>query len=246
MKDATPIVNASFAGERGTGVYYNSAMKYDGITATDLYNGKLINSAADTGEIYNVDNIMKINPVIVKNVDGDDALEIVKNNNHNPKLITRSENKGYTVNADCDDFVVEFDICFDSLTRSQAGESKTTLFWMNIDKGFSSAFNPTYRLSGFVIKQDSQTEGSPYFAFGSGKVADFAFDTWYNIRIEYKDISTSTGTCTMFINNVQVGSTTVNASHAAETVAAIDFFNSWDETNGKVYVDNLYFGEIAK
>lgn len=242
MKDAVPTVSANFAGERGTGVYYNKALTYTGVTATDLYNSKCLTSAADTSEIYNVDNAFKINPVIVKNVDGDAALEIVKNNNHSPKLITRSENKGYTVNADCDDFVVEFDICFDSLTRSQAGESRTTLFWMNIDKGYSETFNPAYRVSGFAIKQDSQTEGSPYFAFGSGKVADFAFDTWYNIRIEYDNVSSNSGTCTMYINNVKVGTANVNTNFAMETAASVAFFNSWDETNGKVYLDNLYFG----
>jgi hypothetical protein len=84
----------------------------------------------------------------------------------------------------------------------------------------------------------------PYFAFGGENVADLAFDTWYNIRIEYKDVSTDSGTATMYINNVEVGVASVNTSFSLETLASIEFFNSWSETNGKVYIDNLYFGVL--
>ena len=244
VKPEVPELDVSFAGERGTGVYYESALSFENVTATELKTAELLISTVDTNESYNFDAPNMINPVMVKKLNGDSALEIIKNNNHDPELIVRSEKKSIAISADTDDFVVEFDICFDSLTRGQAGSSGTTLFWMTVDKGFSGSTNPAYRTPGFTVSQTSASEGEPYFAFGGAKAMDFAFDTWYNIRIEYKDVSTENGTCTMFINNVQVGVTPVSTTFALETVASVEFFNSWSETNGKVYLDNFYFGEI--
>lgn len=239
-----PELNVSFAGERGKGVYYEKALKYEGVTATELNAAKLLESTTDTNEKYNFDAPNMINPVMVKKLNGDSALEIIKNNNHDPELLVRNEAKGFAVNADSDDFVVELDICFDNLTRGQAGNSGTTLFWMTVDKGYSGSTNPAYRIPGFTVMQTSASEGEPYFAFGVGKVADFAFDTWYNIRIEYRDISTDSGTCTMFINNVQVGTVGVSTQFSLESIASVELFNSWSETNGKVYIDNFYLGAI--
>ncbi len=231
---------------RGTGLYYEESLKYTDVTATGLNTDKLLTSTTDTGESYNFDNATAINPVFVSEIEGDAALDITKNNNHDPELIMRSSAEQFTMAEGSDSIVMEFDICFDNLTRSQAGNSGKTLFWIILDKGYSTSVNPVGRGSGFYVNQVSTTdEGGLFFSFNGENLGAVILDAWYNVRLEFSDMSKNSSSVKVFINGEEVYSGSLSGA-PTETVGSVEMFNSWSETGGRVYVDNLYLGEKTK
>lgn len=229
---------------RGTGLYADLAENYTGKTATQLNANNLLATTTSGDHKFTFDNVTSARNLTVKNVNGDDALYIRRAANYDPRAIMRSSNQGFLMNSENDSLVLEFDVNFATLTRSQAGSSKTTLFNVYLDKGYSSSANIFWD-GAFFVKQVDPNTGDPYFVFGSTKIENIAFNfnTWYNIRIVYSNLSAATATGTIYINGVSVATESFTGLNSQSgEIASVEFFNSWDETNGNVFIDNFYLG----
>jgi hypothetical protein len=147
--------------------------------------------------------------------------------------------------TDNDDFVLEYDLYLASFTRSQAGESGTLMFYTYLDKGYSENHNPHFG-GAFNLAQTNAATGEPFFQFGSTTYA-YTPNMWYNIRIEYKDMSAATASASLYINGELVGTQSIAGFNSQTTsIASVEFFNSWTESNGAIYIDNLYLGRLTR
>ena len=70
---------------------------------------------------------------------------------------------------------------------------------------------------------------------------------WYNIRIEYRDMSAATASASLYINGELIGTQSITGFNSQTTsLTSVEFFNSWTESNGAIYIDNLYLGRLTR
>ena len=158
-------------------------------------------------------------------VDGDGAIEFGSLGNGDPYLT-------FINGSTADSAVLEFDFMIDSLSVVN-GSGNYFVFYPSRSADAYSEVN-----SGAITVNKNAYDEFYIQLGGCTNVAKLKAGTWYNIRIEMRDLA-SNPVFTLKVNGVTVAETTLSGS---VSLKAVFTRFAWGEKSGRVYFDNYYFG----
>lgn len=200
-------------------------IKNEGIIGT-------VNTGKPENEFYgiyfdNYDDSKATQYAKVEALDGDEALEFGSKANGDPYLT-------FINNTSSDSVVMELDFMIESLTVANGSGNYFVFYPSRKADSYSD-------ISGSAVAINKNAYDEFYIQLGANtSVAKLELNTWYNIRLEMRNISSSP-VYTLKVNGVTVAENNLSGSH---TLSAIFTRFAWGEKSGKVYIDNYYFGTI--
>ena len=220
--------------EKGNGAYYEKSEKYD-TTAGALAEAGFL-SQFNTGKS---DVAFDAAEGEYAKVSGG-ALEFGTTVTGDPFLNLINSVRGGTTPA-TDSYVFETDFMIESVTAPSSSGTYFMLYPNKIATEYAPA-NLWTSAAAFVGK--TIYDELCFFMGGASDVkALLDFDTWYNIRIEIDDMRSSDITVRGFINGELLAEYKVGSGNCEIDCYSIRF--SWNETKGKVFLDNTYFANYA-
>ena len=245
-KDDTPLippVNMTEIGgglnvnseNRGSGVYYDKAIKYTDTNVTLL---ELAGSITSSGLTYDVkDTAGKAYAKVVK-LNGDGALEMGKNNNsQDPYLMIpeteKNSGKGY---------VFETDILFISGTDKRTDDDVVLeAFWA---KGSST--NIFWNGQMNLTEVDGNYSFNMGLANADGEGLSLAVEKlrWYNLRMEFDDVSKVGSKLRVYVDGTLVHTAILTKGIDSLTHLIIRY--KLATNNGRLLLDNTYFAATGE
>ena len=214
---------------RGTGVYYDGALKYTGTNATLLsMDGKLGTNSL----VYDIKNTDGKNYAKISSINGDAVLELGKNaSNGDPWLYVPQTEK-----REGSSYVFETDFVLMGGNDGRANDDNLfSLYWAQNSSdaiwwGNFAHINKVEELYYFNVPRVDKD--------GNALNLELNAKTWYNLRIEIKGLS-SGSVVEYYLNGELVHASLVTSatSQLSHVLARFNLYNY----DCKIYLDNTYF-----
>ena len=220
---------------RGTGVYYDKAIKYTDTNATLLDIAGLIATSGLTYDVKNTASKVYANVVSLK---GDAALEMGKyNNNVDPYLMIPETEK-----RDGKGYVFETDILFITGTDKRTEDDVVLeAFWA---KGSSTGIFWNGQMNLSEVDGDYTFNMGLANAEGKGLSLPVEKLRWYNLRMEFDDVSKVGSQLRVYVDGALVHTAILTKSIDSLTHFIIRY--KLATNNGRLLLDNTYFAATGE
>ena len=217
-------------GNRGSGLYADQAINFNGTTATKLGTEGVLSVAGSAS------------------LDGQTLPAAVKDNNGNDALLLANNNwasQGYVnvaASSLANSMVFEADICFGSMSSApSSSRSDLAIFQFNQGKDANSSTWSWGGGSSIVVDKTDEANFKYYLKTGKGTTRQINFDEWINVRVEFTDITTTGSAVNYYVNGELL---CTEEFGSATTTANVDFIRIWmpGQAGGNLYLDNVYYG----
>ena len=217
-------------GNRGSGLYADEAINFNGTTATQLGTNGVLSVAGDAS------------------LDGSTLSATVKANNGNDALLISNNNwskNGYVniaASSLSSSMVFEADVCFGSMSSAPSSSAtELDIFHFYFGKDASTSVWNWSGGSSIVVDKTDEANFKYYLKTGKGTTYQINFDEWINVRVEFTDITTTGSNVNYYVNGELL---CTEAFGTATTTENIDFMRIFmpGKSGGNLYIDNVYYG----